>query len=209
MGRARNHGAGRGRSWWSLRADTPKGAPVPRVSTRHWRKTGTGTNKAGLLTGKVPWQDKWEAKAEDADRNVNNAARRQAIAEQTSDALDQSDDNAAQLDHEDWDRDDFGSPEDEGMDSLYSGDIAPGILFNGEPVETYEDFTYMRTITDLREQLRLANIRGDKLEDACKRYDAALKRRLNPNEVVALRSELHEAKRVRDDYYEMPRQERT
>lgn len=158
MGKARNNGAGdHGRSWWSMRSITPKGEPVPGVSShRRWHKTGTGSNKAGLLTGKVPWENKTEAKRNDAQNGVNNTARRQAVEEGTAEVYEDEYSLPVVLlpepsRHEvgyDWDPSDLGE----------------GVTYNGmtaaefDPEPDYQDYWPLDgaidTINRLREQVR-------------------------------------------------------
>lgn len=138
MGMARKAGAGGG-NWlnrWRQRVyPQEKGIPVPGTGVSHYHKQGTGSNKAGLLTGQVPWESHKGAKRHDGQRNVNNTARDQAVAEQLADHLDAE-----------FDPDYEGAPfygeypsrhtaEYAGLDSL--ADLPPGVTFNGQSAEHY------------------------------------------------------------------------
>lgn len=82
MGWARNASSGDKRSWWTLRQNTPKGAPVPGTGVRHYHKGREGSNKSGALS-KLNLE--WGAtarKQEDDQRGINNRARQQAIEDQ-------------------------------------------------------------------------------------------------------------------------------
>lgn len=82
MGMARNASSGDKRSWWSLRQNTPKGAPVPGTGVSHYHKRKSGSNKSGSL---YKLNMEWSAsgrKQEDDQRGINNRARQQAIEDQ-------------------------------------------------------------------------------------------------------------------------------
>lgn len=83
MGYARNASSGDKRSWWTLRQNTPKGAPVPGTGGRHGRrKNKSGSNKSGALNKlNLEWGST-NRKQEDDQRGINNRARRQAIEDQ-------------------------------------------------------------------------------------------------------------------------------
>lgn len=140
MGKARNNGAGSWMTRWRGRKHPQvKGVPVPGTGVHRWHKEGTGSNKAGLLTGSIPWESGKGNKMHDAERNINNAARQQAITEQTADALDQSYDNARRDYDEFMDYPSYGSVEEAGINAIYSGEFGPGVLVNGKSAEYYED----------------------------------------------------------------------
>lgn len=129
MGHARNASSGDKHNSWHrawTRSRQERGVPVAGVTRRRWHKEGTGSNRSGLLTGNVPWENKKGAKRSDTQSNVANAARQQAVAEQTADALD---------DQDIWDHPFRVSAEEAGLDSL--ADMPPGVTFNGEPAEHY------------------------------------------------------------------------
>lgn len=85
MGHARNASSGDKRSWWSLRQNTPPGAPVPGTGKRRYHKRKSGSNKSGSL---YKLNMEWSAtgrKQEDDQRGINNRARHQHIDEQVAD----------------------------------------------------------------------------------------------------------------------------
>lgn len=132
MGHARNASSGdNGSSRWRARdrALATPGVAIPGSGGgRWWRKEGTGSNRAGLLRGKTPWENKKAAKRTDDQHNVNNAARDQQVAERVADMLDEQFDP----DHQFVDR-----VNEAGMDSLV--DMPPGVTFNGQPASDFSD----------------------------------------------------------------------
>lgn len=91
MGRARNQGPG---SWLSkagqrraaqAQANRTKGVPIPGTGRWHWHRRPSGSNRSGVLThGNMEWGST-NRKQEDAQRNLNNTARRQHLVEQMAD----------------------------------------------------------------------------------------------------------------------------
>lgn len=83
MGMARNAGSGDKRSWWSLRQNTPKGAPVPGTGGHHSRtRRSSGSNKSGSLNKLNGEWGSTARKQEDDQRGINNRARHQAVEDQ-------------------------------------------------------------------------------------------------------------------------------
>lgn len=90
-GSARNQGSG---SWLSkagqrraaqAQANRTKGVPIPGTGRWHWHRRPSGSNRSGVLThGNMEWGST-NRKQEDAQRNLNNTARRQHLAEQMAD----------------------------------------------------------------------------------------------------------------------------
>jgi hypothetical protein len=91
MGQARNSGSGSWGSKWKQRkrtaaaANATKGVPIPGTGRWHWHKRPSGSNRSGVLShGNMEW-GATNRKHEDAERNLNNTARRQVLAEQIAD----------------------------------------------------------------------------------------------------------------------------
>lgn len=90
MGMARKASSGnRWASWFRLRESVPRGAPVPGTGRRHYHKRKSGSNKTGSLRKpNGEWSSKGR-KRQDDQRGINNAARRQNIAEQVAEIYDE------------------------------------------------------------------------------------------------------------------------
>lgn len=103
MGFARNASSGDKRSWFSLRRDTPKGAPVPGTGRRSYHKHKSGSNKTGSLRRlNGEWSSKGR-KQQDDQRGINNCARQQNIDEQVAEIYEEEYDSTTY--RSDW-RDD-------------------------------------------------------------------------------------------------------
>lgn len=134
MAKARNFGAadnGRSRRKAALKANESKGVPIPGTGVNRWNWRGKSQhkNRAGAIKSHLTWS---EDPIHDAqDRNLNNAARHEAIDEQIGDLVEVPEEWDLHLQELD--------EESAGMYTVYSGGLAPDILFNGL---AYSDDTF-------------------------------------------------------------------